>query len=302
MRAAPRGRLAIAAALIGWAGALAAACPPQGETRDGLLALKASGFVVEEDARRQSLALALLDCLGDADPLLRDGVAFEGLSSWMRADALDATTRLRMLDALEPVLTADDAEGFRPPFAALVLSEVARTDRLAPWMEGSRRAALAAAAAAYLRGVRDRRGFIDGQGWRHGVAHGADLVLQLAANPNVDAASLTPLRAALAAQIAPIDTPPYVHGEPMRLAQAMFQLARRDAFDADDWTRWFSALSNPAPWPDWSVAFSSEAALARRHNLTSFLSAAYLLAREGGDAAAAERLLPGLRAALRAVP
>ena len=40
-------------------------------------------------ARRQKLALALLPCLSNPDPGLRDGVAFEAYYTWMRAKLLD---------------------------------------------------------------------------------------------------------------------------------------------------------------------------------------------------------------------
>jgi len=40
------------------------------------------------------------------------------------------------------------------------------------------------AAANYLVALRDYRGFDDGVGWRHGVAHAADLLAQLALSPS----------------------------------------------------------------------------------------------------------------------
>ena len=75
---------------------------------------------------------------------------------------------------LEQLQAADDAAGFRKPFAALALSEVARSDRVEPVFTGEQREQLVAAAAAYLGGVRDYRGFSETEGWRHGVAHNGD--------------------------------------------------------------------------------------------------------------------------------
>ena len=45
-----------------------------------------------------------------------------------------------------------DTNGFQQPFAALVLSEVARTDRIDPWMTPAMRSELVTAAATYLAG------------------------------------------------------------------------------------------------------------------------------------------------------
>src|SRR4029079_4781720 len=106
--------------------------------------------------------------------------------AWMRRDEIDSENLRRLRDALLPMLTADDAQGFRAPFAALVLSELARTDRIKPWLSADERKFLVQAATNFLVGVHDYRGFSDQDGWRHGVAHGSDFVLQLALNPELD--------------------------------------------------------------------------------------------------------------------
>lgn len=54
------------------------------------------------------------------------------------------------------------------------------------------RQALLAAATTYRRGVRDHRGFVDAEGWRHGVARGAGLPLPLAQNPALDREGASP--------------------------------------------------------------------------------------------------------------
>ena len=300
--------LALAAAAAAGA-ATATDCPPPAWPRERLLALKAEGFAIADGAERDALALALLPCLADPDPALRDGVAFEALAHWMRGEGLSAAGRRTILGALLPHLgpaaaaagTEEDA-GFRAPFAALVLAEVARTDRLEPFLDGAERERLVAAAATYLAGVRDHRGFDPGVGWRHGVAHGADLATQLVLNPALGRPELDRLLAAVAAQVAPAGEHFYVYGEGGRLARPVWFAAARGLHSAEDWSAWLARLTDPAPLASWGDAFSSQAGLARRHNTTAFLHALYVNAREGGDAPAGERLLPGLVAAIRAVP
>lgn len=51
--------------------------------------------------------------------------------------------------------------------------------------------------------MRDLRGFDAVQGWRHGVAHGADLLLQLALNPALRRVQAEALLAAIASQVLP---------------------------------------------------------------------------------------------------
>jgi hypothetical protein len=162
-------------------GALAArGCPPQGYDRAALAQLKADEWRFESDAARNAFALALVPCLSSPDPDLRDGVAFEALSALLRGRALNVATMSALADILAPMLEGPASKGFARPFAALALSEVARADRIEAFMTTEARAGLLAAATRYMPGIRDYRGFDEKEGWRHGVAHGADLLLQLA--------------------------------------------------------------------------------------------------------------------------
>ena len=158
--------LGLALALAGSQALAATSCPPEGWSRDDLQTLKAGDFKVQTDDRRARLALGLLDCLASPDPALRDGIAFEAWSTWLRADQLDVATRSAALEQLLPRIAPQAAagDGFAAPFAALVLSEIARTDRIAPWMSPAARDRLLAAGAEYLASVHDYRGFDEREG------------------------------------------------------------------------------------------------------------------------------------------
>jgi hypothetical protein len=295
-------RLLLLLCLASFPCALLAACPPASHDRAALVALKTTQFEVA-DGDRPALALALVDCLADADPALRDGVAYEALARWLQRGVLPRATRVALFDALLASLRSErDDAGLRRPFAALVLSELAASDRDPPWLDAGQRAALLDAATNYVDALRDYRGFEPGVGWRHGVAHGADLLLQLARHPGVDRAGLDRILAALATQVAPVSAHAYVDGESERLARAMLYVALRGEHDAAEWERWLVALAGPGPLASWDEAFASRAGLARRHNLLAFLRAAYEGAREAGDARLEAALLPGLRAAFKVVP
>ena len=178
-----------------------------------------------------------------------------------------------------------------------MLAEVARVDRLQPFLSTDERAALVAAGTRYLAGVRDYRGFDAREGWRHGVAHGADLMLQLSLNPQLTREQGEALRAAVAAQALGHEAHAYRYGEGERLMAPVFYLARRDWWPAADWSAWFAALDARRE----HGAEASERSLAQRHNLAQFVGALYASVQEGTDAAQRERLLPGLRAALKAL-
>ncbi len=273
----------------GWSwGASAAACPPDDYSIDSLLELRAAGFELADVTRRNELARQLLACVADPDPRLRDQVAFEGISTWLRAGQLNPETYQVLYSGLMLQLqAAPDRGGFRQPFAALLLSEVARVDRLRPALDADQRSLLVDAAAKYLSGVRDYRGFSATEGWRHGVAHGADLALQLVLNPQVDRDQMQSLLRAVAMQVVPQGEVFYIYGEPGRLARVVYYAHQRGFLDVAYWQEWFAAVSGPGALPDWSEAFSSQAGLARRHNTLAFLLAMHLNATAAADTAAA---------------
>lgn len=279
----------LAAALL--AGSAHATCPPDSVTRVQLSELRGAKWEIADESRRAALALGLLDCLAHPDPLLRDEIAFEALQGWMRADKLPTATLQTMRTTLLTRLKGPDAPGFTQPFAALVLAEVARADRRKPFLSSAERSGLVREAASWLSALRDYRGFDEAEGWRHGVAHGADLMLQLSLNPALDKPDHEAMLAAIAVQVLPAG-PYFPHfyqfGEGERLMAPVFHLARRDTLSAADWDAWFARLAAPVM----QKGPTSMASLARRHNLKAFLLPLYASLAESRDEAQRARLLP----------
>lgn len=249
-----------------------------------------------ELAALQTQALNLASCLANPDPALRDGLGFELLSTWMRAKALKPETLQVLRERLLPVLSGPDVTaGFHAPFAALTLAEIARVDRLQPFLSPSQRQDLLDRACAYLSQVQDRRGFTPGEGWRHGVAHGADLLMQLSLNPALDAAAQRQILQAVASQVLASGGHAYQFGEGQRLARPALFAAWRGEIAAEAWQQWLGstlAAAAPSDQPD-------AAGLARLHNAREFLWPLYVSLNESRDEALKARLLPAVRAALQ---
>lgn len=280
---------------------VSAACPPDGWSRERLETLKAAGFEIEDAASRDEFAEAVIACVASPDPFLRDGVAFEAVSHMLRADRLATEVKRRITRDLLTRIGRREPGGFEAPFAALLLAEIARADGLAQFLSSAQRDEIATAAIHYVVSLRDYRGYDEREGWRHGVAHGADLLMQLARNPHLtDRARLTRIRDAVEAQVAPAGHF-YIYGEPERLMQPVIMLARRGIFTQAEWSAWFARLAAPAPLASWDDAFRSQSGLARRHDLRAFFYAVWLNARLSADSAD-DILLPGAEAALRTIP
>ena len=147
--------------------------------------------------------------------------------------------------------------------------------------------------------MQDYRGFDDKQGWRHGVAHGADWLMQLALNPALDRAQAGRILAAVATQAVPESAHAYVFGEQGRLVRPVVAVARHGLLTDADWATWFASL--PPRMGEAELAYADSDWLARRHDLMTFFTSLYLEADQSSD----ERiraLKPAVVAALKTVP
>ena len=68
-----------------------------------------------------------------------------------------------------------------------------------------------------------------------------------------------------------------------------------------EWTEWLAQFAGPGALGSWDNAFQSEAGLARRHNVTAFLSAIYVNAQASG-ADALKSLAADAMEALKKLP
>ncbi|MEM9572995.1 MAG: DUF2785 domain-containing protein [Pseudomonadota bacterium] len=215
-------------------------------------------------------------CLGHTSPFLRDQIGYEGLTAALRSGNVSQSTRRDLLTDLSANLNAKDEAGFLAPFSALGLAELVRTDRIEAFLTPEERSAVVETAATYLAGVSDFRAYSDTEGWRHGVAHGADVAMQLALNPNVEAEDLIKLRDAITDQITARSGHAFTFGEPERLARPILFMANRGVISDETWSDWFTALADPAPLAEWADAFQSELDLAQLHNLKAFARVLYV--------------------------
>ncbi len=266
-----------------------------------LLNLKLGKFKVESSEEREKLSLQLLNCLASPDPKVRDGIAFEALSHWMRNKELSISTYQLMFNQLIRAVTeqVDDEYGVYQPFAVLILAELARVDRKSPYLSKLQRQTLLSSAAKKLTNVQDYRGFDSSVGWRHNVAHSADLLLQLSLNDNIEKSQLDIMLKALASQVSPFEHF-YVYGEAKRLSLPVVYVFLRKQHSVAEWEAWLSAIISPSPFSSWQGMYASQEGLAKLHNTRAFLQTFYLTIK-GSKNETLVSMLPALEKAIKTV-
>ena len=214
----------------------------------------AEGHKVPADRPLAELTVELTTMLGDADPYLRDEIAYPTLATWVGEGVYDD-----LLGGLGDGMAAGLAVGlgeqgtdtvFRRSFSALVLAEcversnqrdVVPEDTVIRW--GDR-------VAGWLVRERDLLGFVPGKGWAHAVAHGADALGALAGSDALGRLELTVLLDVVADRLVAPTTARFVHGEDDRLALAVMRLLRRDLVALEVLEPWVARLAghaSPAP-------------------------------------------------------
>lgn len=257
--------------------ALASSCE-QHLTMTELKSLKSHDFIIDDDNTRNSLAITLLNCLSHPDPKIRDEVVYQAYSTWLRTNVLTKATIKTLLDKLQTILssTSKDSKGFEHPFAALVLSEVVRVDRKVPYMTDQERQHVIDVSTRFMSSIKDYRGFNHQEGWRHNVAHTADIFLQLVLNKQTTKAQHQQILSAIKPQIAPKNIF-YTFGEPKRLAMPVVYIIVQNKISAEEFAQWLHSVTLPAPFETWQNVYQSEQGLAKLHNTRSFLQSLYAI-------------------------
>jgi hypothetical protein len=207
----------------------------------------ADGLQVPRGRPLGDLTVELTAMLGDADPEVRDGIAFPTLVTWIDEGVYDdLLTGLGdgMAVGLEQGLgrTGNDSVFVRS-YSALVLAECIDRDNQQHLLAGDTVLRWGDRVMAWLVREQDLRGFVPGKGWAHAVAHGADALAALARSPRLGRNELTVLLDVVADRLLAPTEEFWVAGEPDRLALAVIQVLRRELLGLDLLESWVARLA-----------------------------------------------------------
>lgn len=270
--------LAIILSIVQMSSAIAA-CDDAHIDREKLQATKAAHWA-SEPAYRATLIEQLLDCLSSPDPELRDGIAYEGLAALLRSGQLGTVESRHIEERAIALMREHDAQGFAQAFGALTLSEIVRADRRQAFLTLQERDTLLDTTCRYLTELRDYRGFDPIDGWRHGIAHSADILKEFVRREDLTPVQLDKIRKALLVQLA---TPfhSYVYGEGERLAAPVFYATltiTSASIESENWQQWLSRLPEQLK----QQPGQSELYYRTAHNIKSFLYPLFVLIQERG--------------------
>ncbi|MGO1058833.1 DUF2785 domain-containing protein [Planococcus sp. FY231025] len=143
--------------------------------------------------QRAELTAAMLEEIGSIDEELRDELVY---STFFRLAAEEVLTDRELASILDVCLDenhlflkisepSEDAV-FTRSFSSLVIALVLFQDKTRKFPPTAKVEQVFRRSVEYLQREQDIRGFVEGKGWAHSIAHGADMLAEAAGHPGID--------------------------------------------------------------------------------------------------------------------
>jgi hypothetical protein len=207
------------------------------------------GLEVPTDRPLDELTAELTRMLGSTDPVERDRTAYPALGTWIDRGVYD-----ELLPGLGDGMAAGLEVGlgeqgtdtvFRRAFSVLVLATVIERDTKEFLLPAEQVLRWGDKIVGWYLRERDLRGYVEGKGWAHAIAHGADAIAALAGSRHFGVPELTVLLDVIADRLAISETP-LLSGEPDRMTHAVMEVLRRDLVPLSVVEPWVRRLARMA--------------------------------------------------------
>jgi hypothetical protein len=213
----------------------------------------ARGLEVPTERPLDDLTAELTSMLGSPDPALRDATAYETLATWIGRGVYDdllAGLGDGMAAGLEVGLgTEGDDTVFRRSFSVLILGGCIDRDNAVELLPATQLLEWGDRVATWYVREHDLRGYVEGKGWAHAAAHGADALAALARSRHFGLPELTVLLDVMADRLLLPTKHLLVAGEPDRMAAAVTAVLGRNLVPLSILEPWVARLANAADRP-----------------------------------------------------
>jgi hypothetical protein len=242
-------------------------------------AVLAGGVRVPADAHLPDLTADLVRWLGDPDARRRDSLAYTILATWISEGVYDDLL-VGLGDGICSGLSVGlgndgDDTVLRRSFSALLLAEIIARDNVKILLAADDVMRWGDRTTSWYVREQDLRGYVQGMGWAHAVAHGADLIGQLARNRHLGSMELTALLDVVADRLLAPTRHVWRHAEDDRLAYAVMVIVHRGDVDVEVLETWVRRLGAGIRQPGTRGA-APEWPTPTAVNTTTFLRALHL--------------------------
>jgi hypothetical protein len=209
----------------------------------------AEGSTRPTEAELDELITSMLGHIGTTDSELRDDLIYSSLAGWIMHEDLISINQCRLifttvLDDEHLFYKIGEKETdsvFTRTFSVLLLPPLLIRHRNSAYLDESDVQRAKTSLLRYLEAEKDRRGYVEGRGWAHGIAHCADALDDVAQCRELGAGDLGNILTALKPVIAFREFV-YGFGEEERLVTPVIAIIRCGLVQLEDILNWFSDL------------------------------------------------------------
>ncbi len=249
-------------------------------------AIATNHFQLPAGYTRDQLSAELLQKLGEPDPELRDYYIYSTLEHWIQQGEYTYAQLRAMITRLTHNLTvglSEEADNGSNPtvllrsFSALTLSEIMKYENSHPFLRDNEIQSVLEHAINYLMREQDLRGYVQGQGWLHALAHAGDLLGVLARNRFLHEAEIKRIVIAIAEKTTIPSQHIYTTLEEERLALVIIASLTRRLLQPTFWGWWcrqFVEVEERLKWED-IAHFARQEEINAYHNYKLFLHSIY---------------------------
>lgn len=225
----------------------------EAELKEKLQKLELREFRPAADEYPEELIPAMLEYIGTTDSYLRDELIYAAFCEWILEDELLSKEQLR---ALLPVLLdeshlmfglgeIDSDSIFTRSFSVLVIPLLLTSHYTRGLFSADEINMVKEKLLHYLKNEKDRRGYVQGKGWAHTIAHTADAMSDLVLCPETDRTAMLDILNAIRGVICVYDIC-YIHSEEERLVTAVIEVIKKELVSEQEIIQWIESFSEQA--------------------------------------------------------
>ncbi|MFZ5354027.1 MAG: DUF2785 domain-containing protein [Bacillota bacterium] len=220
--------------------------------------IKENDYIVPQGINPHVLSLEMMKYIGDIDSELRDNLILSTLFAWINKDILAAAevNELLLLAIDENHLTKGlgdiDDSVFSRTFSVEVVASAVYRHRREKFISDSNLEKAFSSTIKFYNEDKDVRGYVEGKGWAHGAAHGADALDEFARCEEIGYQGLKMILDAIYKKVN-IGYYGYIHFEDERMITAVKGIIEREIIpveEIEDWIRSFGKIEKIGRYPD----------------------------------------------------
>jgi len=249
------------------------------EIKHLLIRVRDNHYLLPEDLDvfdKSDLIAGMLDFIGHVDTELRDGLIYSVFNTWTDNGVLTTTEMKMMLDTClddeHLFLGIGERETdtvFTRSFSLLVIPLAMCMDKETPFLSDNDVRNIKDTVIRYIKQERDYRGYVEGKGWAHAIAHAADALGNIASHKNMERNDLLEILDILKTMILN-EEHVYTAEEDERIAQAFMCVYERKILSDDEIRDWSVCLYNGVKdWWEGKIPHDFNKHVNRKHFMRS---------------------------------